>query len=157
MARIHSIVYQPAPSADEEPYRFNRVPLNEGMLIAGKGLEGDLNALEGTDINMQLNILSLETVQQLAQEGYKTNPGELGEQITVEGLDVMGLKIGDRLCLGSSAVVEMSEERTPCLWFQKIQNKTVTETMGRIGIMARVIEGGPIKIGDIVEKNQTNL
>lgn len=151
MASIFSIVYQPGPSPDEEPYQFNRIAVDKGTLIAGKGLEGDLNAVQGTDENRQLNLLSLETVEQLAKEGYKTKPGELGEQIIVEGLDVMGLKVGDRLRLGTSTMIEMTEERTPCLWFQKIQNKTVAETMGRIGIMARVIKGGTIKTSDQVQ------
>ncbi|MBC8170994.1 MAG: MOSC domain-containing protein [Anaerolineae bacterium] len=152
MAKISSLVYQPARSSHKPPYRYNRVPADALMLLAGHGIEGDFKA--GRSVRRQLNIMSAAMVAALTAEGFKTAPGELGEQIVIDGLDVATLKKGDVLCLGDEACIEITMIRTPCEWFEKIQNKTMAEAEGRVGMMAKVIQSGRIKVGDEVALKQ---
>ena len=148
MAEIQSICYQTAASEMVEPYRYNRTPINQAELIAGHGIKGDRKA--GRNPKRQLNIMSAAMVQTLKAEGYKTAPGELGEQLVINGLEVMSLQRGDRLQIGGSAIIEITMPRTPCDWFELIQGKTIAETTGRVGVMATVIQGGSIAVGDSV-------
>ena len=142
---IHSIVYQTEKSVIEPPFRFNRTPLEQAKLIANHGIEGDRKA--GSK-KRQINIMSLETKQRLAAQGYKTGPGEMGEQITISGLDVSTLKPGDRLQLGSEAVFEVTMQREPCDWFARVQDQPKNVD---VGVLGRVLVGGSIAIGDTVQ------
>lgn len=148
MSEIYSIVYQPSPSVHEPPYRYNRVPIEQAKLIVGNGIEGDRKGLGNP--NRQLNIMSYETVEALRAEGFKTNPGELGEQIIIKGLDVATLQPGTRLQLGDTAVIEVFKLRTGCDWFQQIQEKPREGVAGRLGILAGVLTEGTIRVGDPV-------
>lgn len=148
MASVYSLVYQPSESVYAEPYHYNRVRIGEVKLIAGHGIEGDLKA--GHNPNRQLNVMSYEALETLRAEGFRTDPGELGEQIILQGLDVRTLEPGDRLQLGDSAVVEFVKLRTGCDWFELVQGKPREQAAGRIGMMARVIVGGQVREGDAV-------
>lgn len=148
MSEIHSIVYQPEPTVHEPPYRFNRVPLDSAKLIVGNGIEGDRKGMGNP--NRQLNIMSYEMVETLRAEGYQANPGELGEQIIIKGLDVAALEAGQRLQIGEQAVIEVFKPRTGCDWFQQVQDKPKQNTVGRLGILAGVVVAGAIRVGDPV-------
>jgi MOSC domain-containing protein YiiM len=153
MSEVYSLVYQPTPSEHVEPYHYTRVPVEQVNLIAGHGIEGDDKA--GHNPNRHLNIMSYEIVEALKAEGFKAEPGELGEQIIVRGLDVSTLVEGDRIQLGVSAVAEIVKPRTGCDWFELIQGKSPSLVQDRMGMMARVVESGIVKVGDpvrIVEK-----
>lgn len=153
MGSVYSLVYQPAPSQKVEPYHYNRVPTQQVTLIAGHGIEGDQKA--GHHPDRQLNIMSYEAQQELGGEGFKAAPGELGEQIALHGLDVRTLSEGDRVQLGDTAVVEIVKPRTGCDWFEQIQGKPRTDAANRLGMMARVLEGGVVKVGDPVRVVET--
>lgn len=146
--KIHSLVYQPAKSEYKAPYRFNRILADELTLIANHGIEGDWKA--GRNPKRQLNLMSFEMQETLRAEGFKTNPGELGEQITLSGIDVDQLERGTRLQLGDSAIIEIHASRTPCEWFGLIQGKDHNLVENRVGKMASVIVGGKIRVGDPV-------
>jgi MOSC domain-containing protein YiiM len=148
MSEVYSLVYQPAPSEHVEPYHYNRVPVQQVTLIAGHGIEGDQKA--GHHPDRQLNIMSYEVQQELSAEGFKAAPGELGEQIALRGLDVRTLSEGDRVQLGDTAVVEIVKPRTGCDWFEQIQGRARTDAANRLGVLARVLEGGVVKVGDPV-------
>jgi MOSC domain-containing protein YiiM len=146
MSRLISIVYKPKRTKSLE--RYVRVPLESANIITNYGIEGDT---KGGHRKRQLNIMSAEMVEQLRQEGYKTAPGELGEQLVIAGLDVDALKKGERLQLGDSVCVEITGLREPCDRFEAIQGKSAAAVEGRVGVLAKVIEGGTIKVGDEVK------
>ncbi len=145
MAHISSICYSPTKTTHDAPYHYTRVSVQQATLITNFGIEGDVKGKK--DSSRQLNVMSAATVAALACEGYKAAPGELGEQIIVDGLDVDSLPIGTRLVLGE-AEIEVTKPRTGCEWFERIQN--LPRPDGRMGIMARVIRGGVIRVGDAV-------
>jgi MOSC domain-containing protein YiiM len=146
MGRIESIVYKPE-DAEKLPEGYTRIPLQEAHLVVGGGIEGDL---KGRSHTRQLNIMSADTVRQLAEEGFGASPGQLGEQLTVADLDIDRLPIGAHLQIGESARVEVVEPRTGCGKFERYQGRTKEEATGRLGVMARVIAAGPIRVGDPV-------
>lgn len=150
MSNIHSIVYSPGRSKEkEQPYRYNRVPAEQVELIAGHGIQGDFKA--GRHPKRHINIMTREILDELAEAGYKTGPGEMGEQVVVSGLDVVALDEGALLQLGESAVIRLNEPRTGCDWLEKVQGRETRHTAkNRLGMMATVIESGTVKVGDEV-------
>ena len=151
MAQIYSIVYQPKGTAYEEgrTQDFIRFHLKEAMLIANHGLEGDRKA--GRHPDRQLNILTYEWLQDRRREGYRAEPGQFGEQMIIRGLPASGVKDGSQLQIGSEAVVEITKARTGCDRLQAVQTKPTKDVLEGIGLMARVITGGMISIGDEVK------
>lgn len=146
MAAIYSLVYRPS---DEHPSdHYARTALYSARLIAGYGIEGDLDGGGHPDRN--LNIMSFETLASLNRDGFMTQPGEMGEQISVSGLIVDKLPAGTRLRMGENAVIEIVKPRTGCDRFEAIQGKLRTDAAGRMGVMARVITGGDVRAGDPV-------
>jgi MOSC domain-containing protein YiiM len=117
------------------------------MLLAGHGIEGDRKGKWG---ERQINIMSAETLKVLESEGFRTAPGEMGEQIVVAGIDLNTLPAGARIQLGPAAIIEVTMPRTGCDRFEHIQGKPKHLVRGRLGAMARVVTGGPIAVGDPV-------
>jgi len=147
MGAIVSIVHTPDSVERKPADYYARVPLERTMLLADGGIDGDL---KGRSQSRQLNIMAMETLEQLASEGFQTGPGEMGEQIVVSGIDLSALKAGDRLQFGESAIIEMVLPRTGCDRFEHIQRHPKGSVKGRLGIMARVVAGGEIRVGDNV-------
>ena len=146
MGRLESIVYKPQgaiPARDG----YTRVPANAARLVAGHGIEGDTKAGGRT---RHLNVMNADTVSALGREGFCVAPGQLGEQLIVSGLEVDSLPPGARIRVGLSAVIEVSESREPCGKFERYQSKPTVEAEGRIGVIARVLESGEIRVGDDV-------
>ena len=145
--KIESIVYQPQ-ATDVTHGEFYRVPINSVQLLAGHGIEGDRKA--GRNPKRHLNIMMRETLDDLATYGYKTSAGEMGEQIQISGVDIENLPAGTLLQMGDIAIIRLNKPRTGCVWLEKIQGKPVNQSVGKLGIMASVIESGTISVGDAI-------
>ena len=153
MAHIHSIVYQPTDQAyGERMDDYIRVPLQQALLIANHGIEGDRKA--GHNPIRQLNLLSLEWLTAVGPKGYKTEPGQFGEQIIVAGLAVESLEPGARLQLGNEACIEVTKSRTGCDRLELAQGRSI-EGLGSVGVLAKVLSGGTIRVGDPVTVIET--
>ena len=149
MASIYSIVYKPAPPVNEDRSGdYLRAPLRQATLVAGQGIQGDHKG--GHHPDRQLNLLSQEWLEAVAQKGYKSAPGQFGEQMIISGLAVETLAPGARLQLGDQATIEVVNARTGCARFEAAQGKTVLG-LGALGVMARVITGGEVRVGDTVK------
>lgn len=148
MSSITSITIQTTPSDhDATPHAYSRTPVESIELVKGHGIQGDLKA--GKNPKRQINIMSAEALEQLSQEGFQTAPGQMGEQVVVSGFDVNPLQPGDRLHIGT-ALIEISDRRNGCAWFEKIQGLSPKLAAGRLGQMAFVIDSGTVKLGDSV-------
>ncbi len=149
MAAVTSIVYRPQGVAARPEDHYSRLPLQRTFLIEGYGIEGDC---KGGHPDRQLNIMSQEHLNGLSGEGFMTEPGQLGEQLIVDGLGTTfnQMDSGTRLQIGSQAIVEVVSYRQGCERFEAIQAKAPSKAAGRLGVMARVIRGGSIEIGDLV-------
>jgi MOSC domain-containing protein YiiM len=148
MSELVSIVYRPKDAADSAD-GYRRVPLQQARLVAGYGMDGDA---KGGGADRHLNVMAAETLQSLAREGFHTAPGQMGEQLIIAGLAVDALPAGARLQIGESACIEVVEPRTGCGKFEQHQGKLRQEASGRLGVMARVVAGGPIQVGDPVRQ-----
>lgn len=140
-----SIVYSPSAGS------YNRKPLSEAFLIAGYGIEGDR---KGGHPRRNLNIMDKETLGALAGEGYPAAPGVLGENLIVGGIDLAAQQEGTRLRIGMEAVVELLKLREPCYKLTSLDPRMPDSVVGRVGMMARVVESGVIRVGDSVEVTQ---
>jgi MOSC domain-containing protein YiiM len=146
MAELFSIVYQPKDQEyDQDAIDYMRLPLAAAELVTDYGIAGDR---KGGHPSRQLNLLSLEWLEARRREGYRTGPGQFGEQLIVKGLDVLSLNPGDRVQLGDEAVVEITKPRTGCLRLAAAQRQAEELDVGSIGMMARVVDGGTIRVGD---------
>ncbi len=120
MASIVSIAYSPPTEISRPKDHYHRVPATEAMLLADRGIKSDRKGKGG---KRQLSIMSAATLAQLREEGFHTGPGEMGEQIVLEGIDVDNLPAGSKIKLGLSAIVEVLKPRTGCDRFEHIQGK----------------------------------
>jgi MOSC domain-containing protein YiiM len=141
-------------------------------LMAGLGVEGDAHhgitvkhrsrvARDPTQPNLrQVHLVHAELHDELQQAGFAVAPGQMGENVTTSGVDLLGLATGTRLHLGSSAVVEVTGLRNPCAQLDKIQQGLMAATLGRdehgnlvrkAGIMGVVLTEGEVRPGDPIQ------
>jgi MOSC domain-containing protein YiiM len=145
--RVVSIVYKPDHLPSRPSGRYTREPLTEATLVAGHGIEGDQ---KGGKADRHINLMATETLTRLAEAGFHTEPGGMGEQIVTAGLEVERLKPGDRLLLGADACLEVLKARTGCQRFMEVQGRPLTASSGQLGVLLRVLTGGLIRVGDPV-------
>jgi MOSC domain-containing protein YiiM len=147
MGSVVSIVYTSRDAGPRPEDHYRREPIETATLKEFRGIVGDKKGGTG---ERQLNVMLAEVVEELKAEGFKTEAGELGEQIVVSGIARDALPPGARLRLGP-AVVEVTIPRTGCGRFETIQGKSKKLTVGRLGVMAKVVTGGEVAVGDAVE------
>ena len=141
-------------------------------LVAGRGVEGDAHLGETvkhrsrvrrdpTQPNLrQVHLIHGELHDELAAAGFSgLRPGQMGENVTTAGIDLLGLPAGTRLRLGDEAVVEVTGLRNPCTQLDKIQPGLMKATLGRdpegavirkAGVMALVVCDGEVRAGDSI-------
>lgn len=147
MPHVVSIVYTPRDAPELRPQdRYARVSVERATLVENRGIDGDVKGRPG---RRQVNIMAAETLAELAAEGFKTAPGEMGEQIVVAGIDPTTIAAGTRVQIGE-AVVEVTLPRTGCDRFESIQGKPKQTVKGRLGVLVRVVAGGTVAVGDPV-------
>jgi MOSC domain-containing protein YiiM len=148
MSQLASIVCKPRDAKLSET-GYTRAPRQQVELIEAYGIDGDA---KGGGPDRHLNVMAAETLQALAREGFHTAPGQMGEELIIAGLAIDCLPSGARLRSGESACIEVVEPRTGCAKFERHQGKLRQEAAGRLGVMARVVAGGPIRVGDPVRR-----
>ena len=138
---LTSIVYSPLPGS------YNRKPLPSAVLIPGYGIEGDR---KGGHPRRNLNIMDQETLSVLDAQGYPSGPGVLGENLIVEGIQLDRYPDGTEVRIGSEAVIEVVRPREPCYKLTALDARMPESVVGRVGVMARVVTGGTVRVGDAV-------
>jgi MOSC domain-containing protein YiiM len=147
VTHIASIVYTPSNDYQEPADHYLRVPVSTAELVAGHGIRDDR---KGSHPDRSLNVMSAEILAGLAGEGFQINPGQMGEQLVIAGLDFSALAEGTRLQLGPTACIEFIKNRTGCERFEHIQGHPRESAAGRVGFMASVVTGGRIAVDDPV-------
>jgi hypothetical protein len=157
--------------ARDEGHRFSKPILPAIRLLAGLGVEGDAHcgktvkhrsrvAVDPTQPNLrQVHLIHAELFEELADKGFSLQPGDMGENVTTRGLDLLGLPAGTRLRLGSEALVEVTGLRNPCVQIEAFQPGLLKAVLGRdadgnlirkAGVMAVVLQGGEVHPGDSI-------
>ncbi|MCB9134027.1 MAG: hypothetical protein H6636_01275 [Anaerolineales bacterium] len=150
MATILSIVYQPLDQKypDGHITDYIRVSAESVTLLADHGIEGDQKA--GLSKTRQVNLIPTDWLAARKAEGYRTGPGEMGEQLIVDGLTFAEFHKGLRLQLGDEAIVEITKSRTGCERLDASQPRPLPMDIKEAGIghLAKVIQTGTIRVGD---------
>ena len=140
-------------------------------LLAGLGVEGDAHAgttvkhrsrvrLDPTQPNLrQVHLIHGELHDELRSQGYTVAMGEMGENITTRGLDLLGLPQATRLLVGDEAVLEVTGLRNPCRQLDGLEPGLLEAVCDRdddgrlirkAGVMAVVVAGGEVRVGDAI-------
>lgn len=141
-------------------------------LLAGLGVEGDAHAGETvkhrsrvardpTRPNLrQVHLIHRELHDELRGRGFVVAAGQMGENLTTRGLDLLALPTGARLRIGESAVVEITGLRNPCHQLETIQPGLMSAVLDRdeqgelvrkAGVMGVVLSTGEVRPGDAIE------
>lgn len=118
-------------------------------LIKNYGIEGDAHA--GSH-KRQISLLSLEAIKKMQKAGINAEPGIFAENLTTNGIDLASLKIGDRLCLGMEAVIEITQIGKECTTPCAIYRQAGDCIMPREGVFAVVVKGGDVSVGNRIIK-----
>jgi MOSC domain-containing protein YiiM len=121
----------------------------EKAYITALGIEGDAHS---GDWHRQVSMLSMESIKILNSKGAKASPGDFGENLTVSGIDMQGIEIGDRLTvIGSSAVLEVTQIGKHCDSPCSIYYEAGYCIMPTEGVFLKVISPGSISKDDMLE------
>lgn len=150
-------------------HHFSKEPQPSIRLLKGLGVEGDAHMGETVkhrsrvkiDPNQpnlrQVHLLAEETLIELQAKGFRVGPGTIGENVLTRGLDLLSLPTATRLALGRDAVVEVTGLRNPCAQLDAYQRGLIAAVLDRdeqgelvrkAGIMAVVVSGGAVSVGD---------
>jgi len=145
--QVSSIRYQGMITAisvsKEKGTKKNNV--DEAQLQENFGIIGDAHA--GQNLR-QVSLLAEESIDKMRQKGLKVKAGDFAENITTQGLDLLSLKIGDKLRAGQDAILEVSQIGKVCHARCNIYYQAGDCVMPNEGIFARVLKGGIVKPGD---------
>ena len=152
-------------------HQFSKTNALQIRLVAGLGVEGDAHAGERVKHRSrlqrdpmapnlrQVHLIPEELFDELRAKGFDIGPGDIGENVTTRGLDLLSLPTGARLKLGGDAVVEITGLRNPCVQMDRFQQGLMSATLDRdadgklirkAGVMSVVIAGGDVRPGDAI-------
>ena len=126
-------------------------PVSVGTVVSG-GLSGDAHDHEKHNTPLQaLSLIDLEDLDALRGEGFDVFPGATGENLTVAGLDVDSLAVGDRLLFSGGVIAELTKIRKPCFVLDTIDPHLKEEIVGRCGMYAKVVNQGRLRAGETIQ------
>ncbi|MGQ9681478.1 MAG: MOSC domain-containing protein [Anaerolineae bacterium] len=119
----------------------------EGELVEGHGLLGDAHAGQSS---REVSLLALESIERAnRQHGVGAGPGSFAENLTIAGLDLRSLRVGDRLLVGP-ALLEVVQIGKPPEEPATYRYKGLA-ILAREGVFCRVLEGGRVAGGDAIQ------
>lgn len=157
--------------ARDGQHRFSKAATGEILLVAGLGVQGDAHAgvtvqhrsrvkADPTQPNLrQVHLLASELHDELREQGFDVAPGQLGENVTTRGVDLLALPRGTLLRLGPAAVVQVTGLRNPCRQINELRPGLLAAVVDRdhdgmlvrrAGVMGVVIRGGEVVVDDVI-------
>ncbi len=152
-------------------HTFSKAVRPSIRLVAGLGVEGDAHhgltvkhrsrvRQDPSQPNLrQVHLIHAELHDELRERGFAVRAGDMGENITTRGIELLRLPRGTRLHIGESAVVEITGLRNPCSQLDRFQEGLMSAVLDRdedgglirkAGVMAVVIDGGDVATGDAI-------
>ena len=150
-------------------HTFSKPNADGIRLLTGLGVDGDAHmgetvkhrsrvARDPSQPNLrQVHLIHGELHDELRELGFTVSAGQMGENVTTRGLDLLALPTGARLRLGDAAVVEVTGLRNPCYQLDRFRPGLMAAVLGRdaqgelirkAGVMGVVLAGGEIRPGD---------
>lgn len=163
----HVLAVHLSPVHEFSKQRFERI-----TLLTGLGVEGDAHcgetvqhrsrvARDPTQPNLrQVHLLQAELFVSLVAQGHAVAPGDMGENVTTQGIDLLALPTGTELHLGPEAVVRVTGLRNPCVQIEHFQPGLMAAVLDRTsegelirkaGVMGVVLRGGVVSSQDRIE------
>ncbi|WP_301751442.1 MOSC domain-containing protein [uncultured Erythrobacter sp.] len=157
--------------AKDSDHRFSKLLVPDITLVAGLGVEGDAHqgvmvkhrsrvTVDPTQPNLrQVHLIHSELFDEVATQGFRVGPADLGENITTKGIDLLGLPRGARLKVGEEVVLEVTGLRNPCAQIDSWQKGLLAAVLDRgpsgelirkSGFMSVVLKGGRVRAGDCI-------
>jgi MOSC domain-containing protein YiiM len=148
---------------------FSKPACDSVTLIEGLGIEGDAHLgvtvqhlydirRDPTRPNYrQVHLIQAELLDEVNGKGFRVEPGDLGENVSTRGIDLLALPTGTKLHLGDVAIIEVTGLRNPCHQidtFQKGLQAVVNAkaegggTIRRAGVMSVILKGGVVRPND---------
>ncbi|WGF89934.1 MOSC domain-containing protein [Marinivivus vitaminiproducens] len=152
-------------------YGFTKPVVPRIRLLAGLGVEDDVHAgvtvrhrsrvrADPTRPNLrQVHLIHAELIAELRAAGFEVAPGIMGENVTTEGIELLGLSAGTTMRLGEDAIIEITGLRNPCAQLDAYQAGLTRAVLDRdaagrlirkAGVMAVVRSGGMVGAGDAI-------
>ena len=152
-------------------HRVSKEVVGSIALLEGLGVEGDAHMGERVKHRSrarfnpslpnlrQVHLLHAELFVELAAKGFALGPGQMGENVTTHGVDLLALPVGTRLRLGKGATVELTGLRNPCIQLERLMPGLMAACLDRddagalirkAGVMAVVTGGGMVSAGDAI-------
>ncbi|MEL6256351.1 MAG: MOSC domain-containing protein [Bacteroidota bacterium] len=153
-------------------HTFNKYNTNSIHLLKGLGVKGDAHmgekvkhrsrvAKDPTQPNLrQVHLMHAELFEEVAEKGFKVSPGQMGENITTKGIDLLSLPTHTILKIGQEAEIQITGLRNPCYQIDSIQEGLMKAVLDKneegnlirkAGIMGIVLKGGEVKVGDEIK------
>lgn len=153
-------------------HNFSKATCDSLTFLKGLGIEGDAHCgttvkhrsrvkVDPTQPNLrQVHLVHSELLDELKEAGFNVNAGTIGENTLTTGIDLLSLPKDTLLLLGLDVVLKVTGLRNPCAQLDNYQ-KGLTEAVldhdqdgnlvRKAGIMAVVVEGGVVSVGDSIE------
>lgn len=157
--------------ATSSEHAFSKTPCDRLTLVTGRGVAGDAHVGETvqhlsrvrrdpTQPNLrQVHLIHAELFDELAAKGFVVAPGDLGENLTTQGVDLLALPTDTLLRIGE-AVIRLTGLRNPCAQIEAFQPGLLAEMVAtrpdgslqrKCGVMGVVERGGTIRTGEGIE------
>lgn len=152
-------------------HTFRKSQVDVISLLEGLGVEGDAHcgvtvkhrsrvAADPSQPNLrQVHLIHSELFDEMTGAGFRVGAGDMGENITTRGIDILQLPVGARLMIGD-VVIAVTGLRNPCQQINNFQHGLLKQVLrtdddGNVvrlaGTMATVARGGQVKPGDTIQ------
>jgi MOSC domain-containing protein YiiM len=150
-------------------HSFSKPTHSQIALLAGLGVAGDAHcgktvkhrsrvAQNPDQPNLrQVHLIHAELFDELSEKGFSVQPGDLGENVTTHGIDLLSLPVGTKLKIGPDAIVALTGLRNPCAQIDNFQKGLLEAVLDhdsegnlvrKAGVMGIVLKGGEVRPGD---------
>ncbi len=126
---------------------MRKPPVERLDLRVEVGVTGDVHAGPG---DRQVALVRSEVLRDLGAEGLAVEPGDMGENVVLSGVEAEALAPGAILALEGGAVLQVTGQRTPCVELEDVAPGLLKAAVGRCGCFARVVRPGTVRAGAAV-------
>jgi len=152
-----------------DAHTFNKYNCEKISLLQGLGVDGDAHlgktvkhrsriSKDPLQPNLrQVHLIHSELFDELAEKNFFVAPGDMGENITTQGIDLLNLPRHAILKIGASAAIQITGLRNPCSQLESIKKGLMKAVLDqdehgnlirKAGIMGIVLQGGDVFVGD---------
>ena len=126
----------------------------EALLIENHGIKDDAHA---GDWHRQLSFLAAESIENASSEDFKLNFGDFAENVATLGIDWKNETVGQKYKLGEDVLFELTQIGKECHQKCAIFYRTGDCIMPKEGVFTKILKGGTIKVGDKIERIDSEL